>query len=287
MRKFYFQNEKGERKSLNSPNGIMVKNPAGLGFTMKINQADSEDGFFSVTYRKQASKSIAFDLLFMNGYKDYKALVTWINSAESLYLVYIPYGAEEYMCSVSVSYMTKTELSSGGVLGVPVSLAVLTPWYSPVAYRVSMQEQSSHAMKFPFRYNSSLIYGANIAGRYAVEIQPNGHIPASISVRHSGQLVNPIIQLVGISSGKTYGKCEIETTITEGQTLEFSSFVTDTHLRVVNVDGTVTDLTDSINPAEDPFIRVPLNEPCRLSISSESDISGTVEVSVYYFYRSV
>lgn len=286
MRKFYIQNHLGERKNLTNPKGILLKNPAGLGFSITNTFAGIDDGFFALSKATGKQQTIACDLLFMNGYADFKAFVDWLTAAESLTIVYVP-GTSEYYCDVKINYLTKTELDRAGVLTVPASFYAVTPWYSPLILKISMRKQSSKAMRYPFRYNSSLLYGSNSAGNYSAEIPAAGHIPSAIDLEYTGQLTNPRLSIVGLSSGKTYGVCDVNAIISDGETFSVSTRQNNSFIRKIDSNGNIVDLTDSIDPSTDPFIRIPTTENCRLSIQSENDLQNEVSVSIYRYYRAV
>ena len=48
-----------------------------------------------------------------------------------------------------------------------------------------------------------------------------------------------------------------------------------------------TDLLSKIDLDGEPFFRLPLTEPCTLTIAAQAAISGAADVEVFYYYRSV
>ena len=36
-----------------------------------------------------------------------------------------------------------------------------------------------------------------------------------------------------------------------------------------------------------PFFHIPVNEPCTLSVEADAAFSGSAELTIYYYYRSV
>lgn len=125
----------------------------------------------------------------------------WLQASSALTLIYAPDG-REYHREVTVSFLTKTELKLGRWLYVPASFACLTPWYLPTPLRLSMTKQASNAMRYPFRYAGSLIYGSSSAGSMTAEISPDGHYPAALRFEYSGAAVDPVLTLRGSRAEK-------------------------------------------------------------------------------------
>ena len=282
MRHFYIENDRGERYSLNSEDGIFFDNPSGLGQTMSPSSADIHKGFFKdITGDIEPQAAITGDLVFTrDAYNKYNQFVNWINRATALYFVYAPKDTE-YRRKVSFDFIQKTQLDPVRWLRCPVSFRCLTPFYKSQATTLSM-EDSSYAMRYTFVYDENLRYSASSIAGMSCEIQGQGHIPSAISFRCTGYLANPELTLTGQDSGTVYGKLKLNRTTAASQVLSFCSRYGETE---VAVDG--ADALEYVDLSYDPWLRVPPSEKCSLVLSSDDDMNVTVELLMYDYYRTV
>lgn len=290
MRKFYMENQQGARISLNGETGIFLSGPTGLGLTLSPVFADLQKGFFrSVSGDTEPQATIACDLVFVgsNAYASYREFVDWCSATEELYLVYKPYGTTEFYRGVQINYLSKTELTSTRWLEVATSLACITPWYRAAPSRMSMTAEKGSVMQYPFRFTPDLTYSSSNAGSMAADLAASGHIPAAFVFTYTGAIINPKLTLQGITSGKVYGICSINTTLEQGQTLEVSTKYGNAYATITDTDGTVRDALDLLDLAYEPFPHIPNTEDCTLYLSADGEIHGSATVRVFYYYRSV
>ena len=282
-RKFYIQNDAGEQWGLQGERGIYFVGPSGLGLQNKNLTADLGHGFFKkLDAFSFPAQPVAGELVFLPpaAYQVYREFVRWISAASQLLLLYRPYGTDTFQAIGSVDYLRKSELEGPRILRCAFQFTPQTPWYKPQTMDLVMQDAAENAMKYPFTYDADLTYGSDLVGSWAVKITPAGMIPASLSFSFSGAATDPILTLTGQNTNTEYGRCAITGEITG---LEFSSLYTDSYVR----DGSGADLMDDVDPAYDPFFRVPLTEPCILRLQASNTLAGSASVSVNYFYRSV
>ena len=282
MRKFFLENEKGERYSLNNETGIFFDSPTGLGQTMSVVSADIHKGFFKdISGDTEPQSSIAGDLVFTkNAYAVYRTFVNWINRAKELYLIYSPDGTE-YRRKVIIDYIQKTQLDSLRWLRCPVSFQCLTPFYKAKATALNMDD-TSDAMRYDYTYDENLRYSASSIAGMSCELQGQGHIPSAISFRCKGYLAFPELTLTGQDTGYIYGKLKMNLTTGRDQVLSLCSKYGETS---VSVDG--ADALSYVDLSFDPWIRVPNTEKCALVLSSDDDMSVSVELLMYDYYRTV
>lgn len=289
MRKFYIENELGERRSLNGEDGVFLSDPAGLGVSYGSSYAELGDGFFRRIEEKQPQGTIPCSLTFMRGaYQKYKDFADWCIRAKSLFLVYKPFSAE-YFRRVELSYLTKTEITSGTWMEVPTAFVCLTPWYLPSPLTLNFEDEGGGTvMQYEYTYDDDLVYGATGAGAYAVQITAQGHDPAALIIRYDGLIVNPVLTLTGVASGTLYGKCTISAEFAAGDALILCTGREDAYARKIAADGTVTDLLDKVDIGSEaePFFTVPLTEPCILQLNS-SAMSGKISAKAFFYYRTV
>ena len=291
VRKFYLQNAAGGRYPLNGETGVWLTDPEGLGYTMAANYADLKSGFFeSVASDAEPQGAVAGTLIFAKPgpYARYKGFIDWLAAAGSLDMVYDPDGSGEYLKRVDVSYITKGELARVGWLAVPASFLGLSPWYRPQATELSMDAGGEDlSLRYQYRYDSGLIYGADATASLSGTVAAAGHLPASVLFTFFGQVVTPVISCTGAVSGRLYGSCRIETTINAGEQLVFSTLRLDSRVVKITAAGEKVDLLPYVDLSTDPFFHLPVTEPCIFSMSSDAAVSGAGSLDVYYYYRSV
>ena len=289
MRKFYLEDQKGERVPLNNEHGIFLYSPTGLGIGYENTYGESGSGFFLRLKDGVSQTDIGFTLVFPpaddSPYERYRALIDWIYSAEEIFFIYCPYGSNEYYRRIEIQTIEKTELDQYGSLQSTVSILPMTPWYLPAPIHVAFGEEQENAMRYDFYYTDDLIYGVG-SQNYTAEITARGHIPSAMRVTFQGQVINPVLTLRGMASHVDYGICSIDESFSTTDTLVFSSAEQDSYVQKITADGTVTDLLDKIDITTNPFFRVPLAEPCELIISGES-ILGKANMVLYVYYRGV
>lgn len=286
MRKLAFENEYGDRYSINGEHDIYSTALSGFGYSKAPSVENLGSGFFAETdTSKEPQQTIGFTLTFtQDAYAAYERLLDWINNQRVLYLVYIPLGGVEYIRRVTVRSIAKTELTMTRWLEVPITLSCLTPWAHPAALAISMTGLSPYAKRFPHRYPYR--YGSSAAGAYAADINPDGHLPAAIRFVYRGAVVNPVLTLSG-ASGTIYGRCAITTSLEATDTLEISSLAQDSYVRKISGDGIVTDLIDVVARVPEVYPRAPVNEACTLRFAAADTPTGKATAYVYYYRRTV
>lgn len=288
IRKLYFQNAAGERRSLNGESGVYATDLFGFGFALAPSFADISRGFFPVVKDDaEPQNTLAFTVVLTKAaYTAYKQLTDWLAAADSLTIVYDPTGKQEYFRDVTVDYMQKGELTRVGWLELPCSFSCKTPWYLPTPTTLSLSP-SGPGKRYPYTYNEDLRYGTGGTAALQTLIAGSGHIPGALTLSVRGALTNPRIRLVGNVTGKTHGLCSLSTVLDETDVLQFSSRYEDAHVRRIRADGTVDDLLDFLDLKANPFFHIPVSEPCVLSVESDSAFSGRAELLIYYYFRSV
>lgn len=290
MRKFYFLNSSGERWPLQGEKGVYLTDPTGLGVTLAQTYADLQNGFFvGVSSANEPQSAPHATLLFVRpAYATYRQLIDWLAAAENLELVYCPYGTEEFHRRVNVQAITKGELDEHAFLACELSLLARSPWFKAKASRLDLSSQvTDESMRYDITYSDNLIYGDDFTSAIYGILAADGHVPAAISVTFYGSAETPEISLTGQLTGKLYGMCRVYDTIAAGETLLFSSDYLDSYVRKISADGVETDLLAKIDLGDNPFFRLPLTEPCIISIAGQAAISGTADVEVFYYFRSV
>lgn len=291
MRKFSFISDAGDSFPLNGERGVYLSDPAGLGYSLSPSYADLSSGFFLLVGDTTEPQSILTCKLTFTGrapYDLYRAFVNWLSAAGRLTIAYNPDSAQTYYRKVNINFIQKTELTRTRWLEVSVSLYALTPWYLPTPTVLQLETSDDTAEKrYDYTYDDSLQYGADSTAAFSGLIVNSGHVPAAILLEYHGAITNPTIRLTGLNSGITHGVCSVAATLIDTDTLVISTQATDSYVRRRSAQGEETDLLDVLDLSLNPFFRIPVDEPCILTVEADTQIFGTANLEIFYYFRSV
>ena len=288
MRRFYLQDQDGVRQGLNGESGIRLGDPSGLGVSFSTSFMDLGEDHFRVADRRTQQGQVVCTLSFVkSAYSRYRQFCDWCAAAQELYLVYVPFGDQEYLRQVELDYLTKTELGHGKWLAVPAAFKCLTPWYQATPAELSLTVRSGPRKRYSYRYTSGLRYGGESVGDMSAQISPAGHLPSGIVLRYHGAITEPTVSLTGARSGKIYGICALSASCGATDTLELSTRKGDCHVVKIGADGTRTDLLDKVDLAHDPYPRAPVGEASVFRLESPAQIAGSATLLVYTYWRTV
>lgn len=294
--KYILENENGERFDLTPPANIYMVNVEGLGVSSSLSYGDLGSGFFAVLNSKDPQNSITGDLIYRVGaFGFYESFVNWLQKAKTLYFCYTPLQTE-YRRIVKLRYINKDKRDHGGWMRTSISFDPLSPWFLPVPAEIGITVRTGNIKAYTWNedigeycyvYDENLRYGGESAGDMSAQIFPTGHEPSAVLLRYYGAIVNPKIRLTGANSGTVYGICDLDITLSATETLELSTMYEDSHIVKISPDGEIENLLPYLNLAYDPYFRIPVNEPSILSIESDAAITGSAELLIYTYYRSV
>ena len=290
IRKLYFQNAAGSRWGLNGDQGVYAHALAGFGFTLSPSFADLSRGFFiPVSDEAEPQNTLPFTITFTRKpYETYRSLVNWLSSAGTLTLIYNPSGDQEFCRDITVNFIQKGEKNEVGWLECPCSFFCKTPWYMPAPTVLDLGAGGKDNRKrYNYRYTKNLRYGQNRSATVSGTISGSGHIPGALELTYRGAIVNPKIRLVGNVSGKTYGVCSVSSVLGSSDTLKFSTRYEKSYVTKADALGVETDLLDALDLSSTPFFHIPIDEPCTISIEADGAFTGSADLLVFYYYRSV
>lgn len=292
---YVLENENGERIDLTAPNSVFLVAVEGLGIVTERRLGSIGNGFFLITSDEVPANPITGDLIYRDGaFDSYESLVNWIAKAQTLYFCYAPLDAE-YRCRVRLNYINKAARDSAGYMRAAVSFHPLTPWYLPVNDEIAIETGGpdskaylEHSGSYYYEYNDNLVYGPELSGDLRKLILPAGHEPTGFLLRYTGAIKNPVITLVGQTTGKVYGECHIAETLGSTETLVLCTAPDNSYVQRIT-GGLATNLmaTSQVDLAYDPYPRAPVDEASILTITGDEAISGTAELILYRYYRSV
>ena len=283
VRGFRLVIEQGQEYSLmDIYNYCLLTEPEGLGYSYD-SEYEQLGNTFITNLRKMGQGQISGQLNFKN-YDNYRNLIDFIESSESLRIAYkVPYsdGAREYFKDVEIQEITKTEKQTNGIISETINFDCLSLWYeeNTVIYSV---EPASNEMRWDFRWDSRFSDYTSRGMSYV----NNGHIEAPIHAKIKGPLVNPKIELY--IDNQIFQTVEINTTLSEYESLIYDSRENQFEISKINSDGTKTSLfsLDYIDFSNDNVIRIPKNKSCTINLAADNEVLDA-QLTIYPRYKSV
>lgn len=290
-RKFYLSSAAGERFGLNGERSVWLTDPGGLGLELSPGFANARNGFFAVTSTDDVPQGALYGTLVFTGaepYGSYQEFLGWALAADDgLLLVYEPTPGREFLRQVAISSLSKGEIEAPGWLRCELTLQALTPWFRPTQLRRDLVPGAGAGMRYKFRYTPALRYSPDGRGQMRVTISSTGHLPSALTLECAGPLEQPVLRLVGVASGKDYGRLALDASLASGDLLLYSSRYLQTYVKKISADGSEADLLPLADLAYDPWLRAPVTEPCTFILSAASTVPGSAVVKVYDYFWSV
>lgn len=279
IRKFYLENEYGQRWDLNNPaTGLLIK-PNGLGYEMEYSYSRIGHSFVK-KYLRDKQKKITGTMVFggESPYKGYAAFAQFVNASKSIKFVYAT-DAGEYNRYVDIVTLGKSELTEEQTLEPEVAFVCKGLFYSNQTDRFIVSRTEGE-MRWDFTwpvqfkdYDSRNMFISN-----------NGHVPASIQMDIYGYCENPSV-VVRQGNEELY-KLSLPIALQEGEVIHYSSLDGELYCYKVDEEGNETNLADVLDINNTNFFKLPVGE-CRLEISSDTGVLNQIVLAIYRFYRAV
>ena len=285
MRRFYVENEYGERVQLQGGD-VFFYAPEGLGYEDDVEYMTAE-GFYIPVTKKPAQVPVQGSLIFVpdNAYDNYKSFFDWVLQAQNLVLAYKPTDTWYYV-RIHVQNVEKSELTTMRHLEVPVTFMPLSPYYTPQNMNISIEgadayNNKTYTYSYPYRYANT-----NIAGQ--VEFIVNAQIDCDFKLTLKGAISAPIVTIRRLDTNAVVGKVDLSAMSAQlGESLVFSTVVGESGVKLITPDG-VQDMTTFIGfTAYDTFFRIPANVRCRMELEATSLIGTSATLQVFRYFRTV
>ncbi|MEG1859768.1 MAG: hypothetical protein RR193_05425 [Christensenellaceae bacterium] len=299
MRRFYLENEYGQRISMqkDNENRTMLQQDApflsavsGFGVNEEREYEETKYGFFAATKEVFTQPQISGVFLFrpLEPYAKYRNVTDWMIAAEKLKLVYIPYGKTEYCMDVKIDAIEKSEIAQWGALEVPIKLSGMTPWYYRNPLNIIITKPTGAGMK-RYSYRYTYIYSA-MSRPGAIEIDPiDGHFPAELDFEIAGPLSAPLFTVENTQTKEIYGKLDLSAvTINAGEKLKYSSREIEAGVWRILADGSSESLTDyvELSVGMQTYFQIPVGKPITLTLSTQSAIEAAAYVCIYRYFKT-
>lgn len=286
MRKFKLINEYGVEYNLQG-NIPFFYDPSGLGYSFSVTYEETT-GHFIETYREvdQVEKIGTFIFSPPNAYGIYMDFVNFITTSGNLTLGYCPQDTWYYV-DVDIISLEKTELSTGGVLKVPVIMAPTSPFYAPYNINLSIDKSLLESTKqydytYPYRY-------ANSSRSGVLNFSVAAQIPCDFTISIPTPISAPIITAIRMDTGDTFGEIDLSAlTLNVGETLLYSTVPKVAGAQISSSSGT-RDVSDLIGLSSEypSFFQIPPNIPIEFVLEATSLNDVIMNLSIYRYYRTV
>lgn len=286
-RNFYLINSTGQVMPLWDEHRFFYE-PSGLGFGESAGYQQVEYGFFARSEARAWSQpQLGGTLVFKRGGQDpyytYQQFVDWVQQSTDLQLVYVPYGGRELYMDVELASLELSEKTETGVLECPIQFIGTSPYHrkNPLTFLLSTEgaeNPMAFSFTFPFAFSSSSAGGT-------ITFTPSGHFPAALELTLCGPLSGPYFRCENPYTGQVYGALDLSgVSLAEGDQIYYSSRP--------NADGvwkisgnTRTDLVEFLNTNLENFFTIPVGQPCRAILQTETaepDAVHTLHVHEYF-----
>lgn len=287
LRKFYLEDNTGRRLSLQDNKRFMWE-PSGLGYAEDIGFAQVEYGFFSESSRDYAQPSISGTMVFrpdvQEPYQTYQEFVDWVNGADGLQLVYVPYGARELYVDVVVTGLELSEKELTGILECPITLTGTSPYHkkNPLTFLFRTQESANpmkFTFKFPFQFSDSGAVDTQV-------FTPTGHFPAAMELTVNGPVSNIYFKCEDAATGEVIGVLDLSgVSVAAGDHIYYSSRPNADG--VWKVSGNIrTDLVESLNENVANFFTLPAGKSIRATLTADTaagtEVTHALQVHEYF-----
>ncbi len=269
MRRFYLENDKGERRSLQTAN-LFFCHPDGLGYADSIDYFESEYGFFNETNRMHEQPNIVGDLVFFKDhYNSYKEFVDWVYTAGDLKLIYQPTAQRELIMDVDMERQSLSEKTPFGTLETPVSFRGKAPFYSRNRQQIIFEnELIDNLMQFNFDF--PFVF-SQTGKKYEKALHITGQYPAAFELFINGPCHDPVFKVQKQQDGKLCGLLNLAgISLKEGEIIHYSSKPNAAGIWKVAGEHR-ENMLDVLDLSNDNFFRVPHSIDVLVSLAAEID----------------
>ena len=301
MRKFYIENEKCEKRCLNT-DGVFFCNPAGLGFE-NSNEYGEASGYFLKTKSEAAHKEISGTLVFLpkgeGVYSGYRAFADFVLGSEKLVLHYCAAGDDWYSVDVDVTSLEKGEISQNGALEVPISFAALSPVYQEdgsVEIELKGIESAGDYKRYytvegenfgAYKYGYEGYRYANISNAGENSRTISAQMPCDFEMTIKNPVVAPVLTVY--DGEEIIGRVDLSATaVREGEKLVFSTRPSKAGA-YIEKGGKKEDLTAQIglSMGVPTFFQIPPNRNIKFKLTAQNLEGVNAGIKIFKYFRTV
>ena len=287
MRQFFLETGTGERLSLQSKS-LFFYLPTGLGFSENRTLSQIEYGFWTEQNKLFGARNILGTMVFTNEEQDpyvsYEQFVNFIESAESLKLVYVPYTGRELYSDVKFNGIELSEKDVNGLLQCETQFVALSPYYekNPLNFYFSTNDITTPFV-FPFTYPFQYVDG-NFGGGQTFTV--DGHFDAAFELKIYGAASNISFYCTDLK-GNEIGRLELpDVSIEDGEYILYSTKPNQDGIWLVS-NGTKEDLVPYLDINLQNFFLLPKNKTINayLKLTAGAGTEKTHVLSVFEYFK--
>lgn len=227
MRKLYLINDKGASFRFDYASGVLISDMSGLGFEKSFTFTD-----YGNIYKGQSEVNgmtdISLSLVFLKGYRGYKAFLSFIENSAGFDLYYE--SDEVRYANCQIVSLSKAQLTAG-TLQSELKIKKLSYWFRNVTKEI--QITVSEAGKV-YPYSFSYTYSESCKG--TVSITNGGYAKAPLRIIINGAFENP--EVIVSRNGSEIMKMRICYTSADAK-IEVDAFPTDQKIEITENGETV------------------------------------------------
>ena len=279
IRKFYLENEYGQRWDLNHPASGLLTGPDGLGFAMDSSYAMIGHSFIQ-NYLKDRQQTVSGTLVFgtSSPYTAFNKFGNFVNAAQKMKLVYKT-DAGEYWRDVDLVELGKSEITKARVLECKIKLTCKSLFYSDRVDRFVIT-RSEGEMRWDFRWPARF----NDYGFRKININNFGHVPAPFELEICGYCENPVVILH--QNGKEAARVKFPTVLQADEKIRYSSVDGNLYCYRVDAVGAESNFSDSLDINNANFFKLPVGDS-QLEFTSDTGATNRTTMTIYRFFRVV
>ncbi len=267
MRRFYFENSRGETLDLQSET-LLFQIPTGLGFGSGNEYAEGAPGFWGAVSTAGAEGSITGEItIIRGGYHEYERLMHWLAVAGDIKLLYCPTPHRRLYRDIDIRSLELGEMSQAGWLVLPVEIMPKTPYYKKQGSKYVLHSGSRAEMTMLFPFEFPFIFSHNTSDS-TVELMAGGEYPASFELYINGPISTPVFT-VKDKSEKVYGVLDVsKVSLREGEQIYYCSRPYAEGVWKIS-GGRRNDLIETLDLSNNNFIRIPPGVAVSAVLSAE------------------
>jgi hypothetical protein len=279
-RKFYLENEKGQRYDLNNlKESCLFNSPSGLGYSYKSDYKQLGTTFINNT--KELNQGEIQGNMIFKSYDKYLEFIYYIENSIDLKWVYsVPFldgTITEYFKDIDINTIEKTEKETG-ILNCPISFYCKTLWYAKTETIYTITP-STNELRWNFKWDSKFTSYDN----RNITFENKGHTEAPFLLEIDGYVLNPTIAIY--VEGIKQEELALNLVINEGEKLLYSTKDNDLYIQKVLANGTKENAFNNLNLNNNNFFKLPKGL-CEIRLIAGNDITSAT-LTIYVQFISV
>lgn len=274
MKRYFLENEKGERYELNDGISTAFKLTSSLGFDKNFKFEQINNNFIKNTVKINQGK-LTGQLTFLMENKEIE-FINYIELSKEIKFVQVKNSIEFFMDVELEQFKINKEYDFANPINI--TLACKSLWYEKkeIVYNIS---PILNEVRWNYKFNSRFKSYNN----RNILFENNGHVVAPIKLELEGYLINPFISIC--SNEEEIYRINFDFTLKQNEKILYCTKDTDMYIYKQENDGTLTNLFDELDLKNTNFFKLPKGVS-EIVISAENDITKA-KLIIYVEYEIV